>query len=169
MDTIISPTQGQRLTFLSKGPETLRIEAVLDPGASTPSHKHLTQTETFRVLEGELTLWSQGTKQVLGAGEEASVEPRVAHRFRNESAGPVKVEVVLEPTLRSQQLFEALFALDRAGKLNRFGAPGPFDASLLVDEYSEEFFYPAPLPPGFLRAMTRPLATLARRLGRTLP
>lgn len=169
MDTIISPSQGQRLTFVSEAPESLLIEALIDPGASTPSHTHLSQTETFRVREGELSLWSAGEKRVLEAGEELSVPARTAHKFRNDSENPVKVEVELEPSLRSRQLFEALFALDRAGDLNRFGAPGPLNASLLVDQYSEEFFYPAQVAPGLMRALTKPLASLARGLGKSLP
>lgn len=169
-ETIISPSLGQQLTFsAASNADALRIEALIDPEAGTPPHIHLSQTEEFRVLEGELSVWIDGRRRTLEAGEGATVPPHVGHRFRNDSDQPVRVAVELRPALRSRELFGALFALDRAGKLKRMGAPGPIDAALLVDEFGAEFFYPSPLPPRLLRGLAAPLAALGRRLGRSLP
>lgn len=135
----------------------------MEPGASTPMHVHLSQTESFRILEGELTLWVAGKRRVVAVGDEASAGPRVPHRFRNESNAPVRAFVELRPALRTRELFEVMFALDRDGRIGRAGAPRPLDGANLMHQFRDEFFFLARIPPRLQLTLAAPLAALARR------
>src|SRR5688572_1641366 len=130
--SIHSPSLGQRLTFLESDAETLRFEASIDAGSSTPMHIHECQTETFRVLEGELTVWAAGQRLALGPGETVSAGAGIPHRFRNDSAEAVRVSVEIRPALRTRELFEAIFALDHAGRINHRGSPGLLEGARLM-------------------------------------
>lgn len=161
---------GQAMTFVATRVETggdlLRVEAEMQPGARMPSHRHMEQEERFEVLEGEASFWLGAEKLRRGSGESLVVPVGRPHRFKNESSGIVRIRAELRPALRTEELFETLFALGRAGKTHgKIGAPGPLATALLVDRFEREFFYPAAMPPGLVRAAAKPLAALARRLG----
>jgi len=148
--TIESPRIGQTITFVraaadSAGAE-LVIEARMRPGAFMPPHVHLHQEEHFEVLDGTGTFRVAGRKIVAGPGEHVDVGAGVAHRFRNASTTDVHIRGTLRPALRTEDLFEHLFRLGAAGRVNKLGAPNPWTTAALIREFREEFFYLAGVP-----------------------
>ena len=160
--TIVSPPIGQAITFLqtrdTTGGELLEMEATLEAGSRIPDHVHLHQEERFLGLEGETTFWIGGRRTVLREGAELTIPARTRHRVRNESGAPVRVRAQLRPALRAEELFEALFALGAAGKVNRLGAPSPRRTARLLREHRDDFFYLGRVPPAVQRAVLLPLA-----------
>lgn len=160
--TLVSPPIGQSLTFrqtrATTGGELLELEATLAPGSRIPDHVHLHQEERFAGLEGSLTFWVRGRRTVLEPGGELVIPPRTRHRVRNESPAPVRVRAQLRPALRTEELFEALFALGAAGQVNRLGAPSPRRTARLMREHRDDFFYLSRVPPAVQRALLLPLA-----------
>ena len=68
-----------------------------DPrGTAAPLHTHEDATETFHILEGEVTLFLDDEEVVLGPGDFALVPPGVTHSYlvRSERA---QFAVVIEP------------------------------------------------------------------------
>lgn len=160
--TVISPPVGQTLTFVQTRETTdgklLEIEATLEPGSRIPDHVHLHQEERFFGSEGETTFWVRGRRTILAPGDELVIPARTRHRVRNESGEPVRVRAQLRPALRSEELFEALFELGAAGKVNRFGAPSPRRTAKLMRAHRDDFFYLGRIPPALQRAVLLPLA-----------
>lgn len=156
------------MTFLPAGGDTLRAESVLQPKAFVPMHVHLRQHERFEVTAGELDVWIAGQHRLVGSGGYATIAPGVPHRFHNRSRHRVEVDVAIWPALRTQQLFDTLFALDRAGALNRMGAPGPLRLGLLTREFGDELFLLARVPARLRLAVGRLLGALATRVGTTV-
>jgi quercetin dioxygenase-like cupin family protein len=148
--TIESPKIGQTLTFVATAGDTggaeLVIEALMRPGAFIPPHRHLHQTETFEVLEGVATFGLSGKRVVAAAGERVHIPVGAAHRFKNRSGANVRVRATMRPALRAEEVFERLFSLGAAGKVNRLGAPSPLETARLVREFRDEFFYLSPIP-----------------------
>lgn len=158
---IESPTSGLTFTFEQTGTESdgalLAFRAEVAPGASVVAHRHLLQEERFQVLEGEASFKVRRKVAVLGPGEQLAIAPGDPHSFRNETDRPVELKVEFRPALRTAELFEALFALDRAGQVNRFGAPSPRRTARLAREHGDGFFWLAGLPVGLQRALFRVL------------
>jgi quercetin dioxygenase-like cupin family protein len=160
--TLESPRIGQTITFLRTASDTdgaeLAIEARMRPGAFIPSHRHLHQEETFKVLDGTASFTVARRRIVAGPGERVQIPPGVAHRFRNRSSDDVHVRSTLRPALRAEDLFERLFRLGAAGRVNRLGAPNPLETARLIREFRDEFFYLAAVPVSLQRALagTRP-------------
>jgi mannose-6-phosphate isomerase-like protein (cupin superfamily) len=148
--TIESPKIGQQITFIRTAQDTdgaeLVIEARMRPGAFMPPHRHLHQEETFDVLEGTGTFIVARRRIVAGAGDQVTIPAGVPHRFRNRSDGDVRIRATLRPALRTEALFERLFALGAQGKVNKLGAPNLITAASLIREFRDEFFYLAGVP-----------------------
>jgi mannose-6-phosphate isomerase-like protein (cupin superfamily) len=155
--TIESPLIGQAITFVRTAADTagaeLVIEARMRPGAFMPPHVHLLQEEHFEVLDGSGTFRVAGRKVLAGPGEHVHVGAGVAHRFRNASASDVYIRGTLRPALRTEDLFERLFDLGAAGRVNKLGAPRPWTTAALIREFREEFFYLAGVPVGLQRLL----------------
>lgn len=68
------------------------LEIALPPGASTPFHRHQDETETFYVLEGEVTFVLEGDRtRAARPGSFLHVPAGVAHGFQTETAARVIV------------------------------------------------------------------------------
>jgi mannose-6-phosphate isomerase-like protein (cupin superfamily) len=160
--TIESPRIGQTISFLRTAADTggseLVIEAVMRPGAFLPPHVHTRQDEHFEVLRGTATFTVDRKKIIAEPGEQLNVPAGVAHRFRNATTADVRIRGTLRPALRTEELFERLFRLGAAGRVNRLGAPNPLVTAALIREFREEFFYLAgiPIPLQRLLAGARP-------------
>jgi hypothetical protein len=64
-----------------------------------------------------------------------------------------------------EELFEASFALASDGEVLKSGLPTPLELALFVREFTDEVRAPVP-PPAVVRAVTAPLAAIAKRRGR---
>jgi mannose-6-phosphate isomerase-like protein (cupin superfamily) len=74
----------------------------------TPVHIHPHASESYDVIEGELDLYVDGRWTTLAAGEKATVDPGVAHTFRNASHAPARVYNTHAPAMKFGEYFEGL-------------------------------------------------------------
>lgn len=84
-----------------------------------PVHVHPGQEESFEVIEGTLDVFVDGKWSQVRAGETATVQPGVAHTFRNASDKPLAVVTRFRPALRSEAYFRELHRLIHEGKIRR--------------------------------------------------
>jgi quercetin dioxygenase-like cupin family protein len=78
------------------------LEVEVPPGSGTPPHIHASP-EIFRILAGEITfgIFTDGppSEAVAGAGTVVTVPPRAPHAYRNASAAPATMLVVVERSM----------------------------------------------------------------------
>ena len=127
-------------------------------------HMHPALVERFSVREGELTVLLDGRKSVLGAGEQAEIQPGVWHDWWNEGDRTAIVRVEITPGERFTHLLETLFGLAREGHVNKRGMPHPLQLALLATEFSDIIVFRKP-PVAVQRPLFSILAPLARRRG----
>jgi quercetin dioxygenase-like cupin family protein len=85
---------------------------ILPPGSvSPPPHRHPTQTESFRVVEGPIELMVDGKWRTLQTGETASVPPGGVHTFRNRGSTTVTMHSTHAPAGRFEQFIEHISRL----------------------------------------------------------
>jgi quercetin dioxygenase-like cupin family protein len=164
---ITNPVVGDVLTVVESGEETnqerLVVEIQLAPHGGNAMHVHLHQTESFRVLDGELQVSIRGERRTLAVGEEASVPPGTPHRFFSDSGQPTTFRVtVLEPG-RLEDGLRILYGLARDGKVTKKGIPKDPLVMALGSQWSD--MYLAAIPIWLQKAMFKPLAALARGRG----
>jgi len=82
----LDPAAEERFVSLRRalGVTTFGINQIrLGPGQRGRIHRHLQQEEVYLVLSGTLTLWIEGERHELGAGEIARVGPEVRRQIAN--------------------------------------------------------------------------------------
>lgn len=127
-------------------------------------HMHPALVERFSVEDGELTVLLDGRKSVLGAGEQAEIQPGVWHDWWNEGGSTATVRVEVTPGERFVHLIETLFGLACEGHVNKRGMPHPLQLALLATEFSDIIVFRKP-PTAVQRRLFGILAPLARRRG----
>src|SRR6516225_9470557 len=127
-------------------------------------HMHPALVERFSVREGELTVLLDGRKSVLGAGDQAEIQPGVWHDWWNEGDRTAIVRVEITPGERFTHLLETLFGLAREGHVNKRGMPHPLQLALLATEFSDIIVFRKP-PTIVQRPLFGIIAPLARRRG----
>lgn len=98
----------QTLTVLDAADEALVLESLWAPAMTDlpPRHWHPSQTETFEVLEGELTVEiADAPARPFAAGERLELPPRTAHRMWNAGPVPAKAHWTITPALRTKEMF----------------------------------------------------------------
>jgi mannose-6-phosphate isomerase-like protein (cupin superfamily) len=130
--TITNPINGDKVTFLktceeTKG-ESLLAELEVFPNAqgtsAAPPHYHVSYTESFHVLEGELTVRIGKKTLVLGKGQSATVPLRTVHTFSNKTSQTVKALVETRPGLQGfEDGLIIMYGLASDGKTTKKGMP----------------------------------------------
>jgi quercetin dioxygenase-like cupin family protein len=139
---IHSPVQRDAAIFLetseeSGGIRTL-VEVELAPGGGNAPHKHLSFSEHFICVEGELTVRADGLLHVLQPGDEATAEPGVIHNFANETIEPVRFQVELRPGHRGfEQALQIAYGLAEDGLTNDKGIPKQLVHTAVLMEMGE--------------------------------
>lgn len=93
-----------RIRFMGEvsGTELAMLEVEVPSGSGTPPHVHASP-EIFHVLDGEITfgLFDGPAPREVVAGSDAvvTVPPRVPHNYRNASAAPATMLVVVEQSM----------------------------------------------------------------------
>jgi quercetin dioxygenase-like cupin family protein len=101
------------------GGERIEFEITIRPGSpGPPKHFHPSQEESWRVIEGELSVFVDGEWRTLAEGESLSIPPNTVHTLRNRSGKVVRFRDVHEPALDFQQYIEDLHRLATAGKIS---------------------------------------------------
>jgi quercetin dioxygenase-like cupin family protein len=106
---------GDVYRFLATGAETsgayALIDALVPPGGGPPPHVHSREVEGFFVLEGEVTFFVGEAKHVATAGAHVSVPIGTLHAFKNESAAPARMLILMTPAGLEEMFLEVGVAL----------------------------------------------------------
>lgn len=138
--TIVNPVNGDKVTFLKTAAETkgemtlceLEIFPYAQGTSEMPLHYHLSYAETFRVMDGELTIQREKETMRLKNGESVTIPIKTTHSFSNQSSKPVKAILEVSP---GSEGFEnglcILYGLAADGKTNKNGMPKSITHSAL--------------------------------------
>jgi len=142
-DQIENLRTGQKMIFLQTGRETngdlLEMECFSPPtDAREPEHIHPMQENTFKIISGEVSFRINGKIEKALPGEEVSIMPGIPHHFWNSGTSVAHYLQEFRPALNIDQLFETFFALSRAGKLGKHGAPNIFLTSMIMLAHQKE-------------------------------
>lgn len=93
---------GDLYTFKLNGEDTggeFAMWECLSPvgNAGPPLHRHLRESETFVVLEGELEFWRDGEELRAGPGTVVYIPRGALHKFRNVGKVPARLMVMVAP------------------------------------------------------------------------
>ena len=161
--TITHPIDGDTSTFLktcaeTNGKSTL-CEMELPPNAKgVPPHFHNSYTETFTVLEGELTVKIGKETITLKKGESATVPKKAIHSFTNKSAEPVKATVELLPGSEGfENSIYIMYGLANDGKCGKNGLPKKISHLALSAVMSDTSL------PGFMTLIMPIMKMIAKR------
>jgi quercetin dioxygenase-like cupin family protein len=168
-DTLHNPVTGELVRFVEAaadtGGEYVLIEVVVEPdGAVAAAHVHPYQTETFEILEGEITFRSGSETIVAKAGDIVRVDPGTKHKFWNAGETDARFRTEVRPALQFESLIETMFALAADGKTNRKGMPNPLRLAVIANHHFDDVRLP--FPPAWVQKVGLALgAPLGRLLG----
>ena len=168
-DTLHNPVTGELIRFVETasdtGGEYVKVEVVVEPnGAVAAAHMHPYQTETFEILEGEMTFKLGKQTIVARAGETIRVVPGTAHKFWNEGSTDARFRCEIRPALQFESLIETMFALARDGKTNKKGMPNPVRLAVIANAHFD--VVRLPFPPAWMQKLGLVLgAPLGRLVG----
>lgn len=160
---------GGRMTFRKTTQETngefLQVEFALRPrGVIVEPHLHPRQTERFEVLAGKLRGQVRGEERTAAVGDVVVVPPGTPHSWWNDGDEEARLLLEFRPALRTEQFFERIFALARAGKTDERGLPNLLQRAVLIKEYRDEL-YPAFAPLPIVKAVIAVLAPIGLLFG----
>jgi quercetin dioxygenase-like cupin family protein/uncharacterized protein YndB with AHSA1/START domain len=136
-DVIDAPQLGVKLEFRATSQSTggayTEVDVVGRPkGFILVTHVHVGVTEHHTVIEGSMKVKVHGQLHVLRAGEEIEIPPDTPHYQLPGSDDTGRIRIRLTPSLRSDEFFERLGEMSRAGELNRLGFPRPVAGARFV-------------------------------------
>ena len=168
-DVLHNPVTGELIRFVTAAADTegeyVVVDVVVEPnGSVAAAHLHPYQTETFEVLEGEVTFKVDGKKVVARAGETLVVEPGTAHKFWNSGSTDARFRCEIRPALQFERLIETMFSLAQEGKTNKKGMPNPLRLAVIANAHFDDVRLP--FPPQWLQKLALAMgAPLGRALG----
>lgn len=139
--TIVHPTNGDKVTFLKTyeetGGEYIQCELEVFPNAqgtsAAPPHFHKSYVESFRVLEGELTVRVGRKIVTLRKGQSVTIPLKTVHTFSNRSPQTVKAIVETHPGLEGfENGLIIMYGLASDGAVNKMGIPKSFSQLALL-------------------------------------
>lgn len=166
-----NPHLGETIWFVKTAAEThgalLEMEAVYAPNQTWKqgvAHFHPEQHESFKVLEGMISVRQDGRESTYVAGEEFEIPRGVVHNMRNLSNQPVRVRWQVRPALQTQEFFETTFGLAEDGLTNEAGIPNILQLAVWMRDYRTMFVLSEP-PLVVQRVLFGGLAVLGKLLG----
>lgn len=121
----------------------------VSPASPAPPPHHHPTTETFRVLEGTLTVVREGDPVRLAPDDSLTVDPGQAHTFRNDTDGTVAFRAQL-PSMRTVRgLYTAWGLAHERGRDDDGRYPGPgllHSLAIAADLYDETAVSTVPEP-----------------------
>lgn len=132
--------------------------------AKSPRHFHPYQTETFKVVAGELNLTVGKKHFVLTPNDEkVIVEKFTLHSFWNEQNEEVRFEAEIYPPKNIEKGLRLTYELSQQGKINKRNIPyNPFYTLILMDYFDSYFWF---TPWKLQRFLFRQGANFARLFG----
>jgi quercetin dioxygenase-like cupin family protein len=147
-------TNGERVTMNAN---------IMAKGQLVPNHYHLLQDETFEIISGSLTVWLDGKKIILSAGEKMTLPKNIPHNHYNSEDIPVSYVHTVTPAFDFDYLVENLVGLAADGKSNK----GKYSLiqNMVSLKYLDSKSYLADIPLGFQKVLINTLAPIGRLLG----
>ena len=139
---------GDQIEFLQTDKETsgrmsnfIMTLAPHSSWAKKPRHFHPFQTETFKVISGELNLRVGDNHLILKPGDEkVVVEKFVLHSFWNERNEEVKFIAEIYPPKNIEKGIRLTYKLSEVGKINKNNIPyNPFYTLILMNYFDAYF------------------------------
>lgn len=164
----INPTNGDIYEFLETAKDTngqrVTLKAIIkSKGQLVPKHFHVFQDETFEVITGQLTVWSDGQTKTLSAGEKITLPKNIPHNHYNNEDIPVSYIHSVTPALDFDFLIENLVGLAADGK-SKNGKYGLVQ-ELVTLKYLDSKSYLADIPVGIQKVLMNTIAPIGRLLG----
>ena len=158
---VYNPVQRDAATFLEtseeSGGERTLAELEVAPGGKVTPHYHLTYSERFTVLEGQLTVEIDGVRHQLGPGDEAVAAAGSLHAWSNPGENRCVAKVELRPGSPGfEKGLRITYGLAADGQVLKNGVPRNPLHTALVLEWGELRL------PGAYAPLQRILALLAR-------
>jgi len=163
-----NPTNGDSYEFLETAKDThgkrVTLKATINSkGQLVPKHLHVFQDETFEVVSGELTVWSDGQIRTLTAGEKITLSKNIPHNHYNVQDTPLCYIQTVEPALDFDYLIENLVGLAADGK-SKNGKYGLIQ-ELVTLRYLDSKSYLADIPIGLQKVLMNTIAPIGRLFG----
>lgn len=135
---------GQQIKFIQTaddtGGELLEMESLFQPNSTEPvPHYHPLQEEYFKVLEGEITVRTNGRLKILRQGDTLHIKKKQVHSMWNHSANTATVNWKVIPALDTEYFFENGIGIANEKKTNEQGMPGILQAALFANRFSSVF------------------------------
>lgn len=92
------------------------FEYTARPGPGARPHLHHTFSESFYVLDGELTIFDGSTWSVFGAGDYAYVPEEGVHAFRNDGDMDARFLILFAPGIPRERFFGELAEIRISGR-----------------------------------------------------
>ena len=117
------------------------MEVTIGPKGGNPLHYHKKFSETFKVLEGELSVQVGTEKMKLKVGDKATAPLNTNHRFYNTSGKPVRFTCELNPASEGfENVLRIAFGLAQDGKAGPNGMPKSFVHNGILMNMGEGYF-----------------------------
>ena len=135
---IVNPIFRDTVTFIKTSSETngqsTEAELTLMPGGKNPLHYHLTYSESFTAMDGELGVGlAKSKKKILKPGETYTVAPKNLHHFFNPDGSEIKFKVVLKPGHEGfENSLRILYGLAEDGLTDKNGIPKKFQHMAII-------------------------------------
>lgn len=94
-----------KATAADTGGTYVSFEAEIPPGCGAPMHRHEIDSESFYVLDGELTFTDASGTRVARRGDFVYLPPRRAHGFANTGATTARALVIAAPGIEAERFF----------------------------------------------------------------
>ncbi len=148
---------GEKITFVKYVKDEtggyLEVENVVQPNSGPPMHVHLKQAESLTIVKGSMGVQVLGEEeQFYGAGQTATFEAGVPHRFWNAGDDELHVSGWIDPAENVVFYLSSLYSALNRGENKQ---PEMFDGAYLLCRYHRE--YDAPEIPGFVKKVIMPV------------
>jgi len=161
-EMIRNPLTTEEVTFVQTASQTNGekgvVEILIAPRATGPPvHYHSAFTESFEVLEGELTLRVGRRTKRLTVGERLTVSKNERHTFWSESDRQTRFRGTIEPgSVEFENCFRIAFGLARDGLTTSKGVPKQLYHLVVLATMSQS-------NPGGLASVLNPILKLLAR------
>lgn len=135
---------GQQITFIQTsddtGGELLEMESLFQPDSKEPvPHYHPLQEEYFTVLEGEISVRTNGQVKILKQGDNLYLKKNQVHSMWNHSLNIARVNWKVIPSLDTEYFLENGIGIANKKKTNEQGMPGLLQIALLANKFSHVY------------------------------
>ena len=145
METIENPVIGEKIVFLTTSKQCNGTKSLMDiylsPKGGNPPHYHKRFSESFKVIEGELTVQIGKNIKILKQGDSATAPISTVHRFYNTSGKYVRFTCELIPASEGfENVLRIGCGLAQDGKAANNGMPKSIRHMAILMNMGEGYF-----------------------------